>query len=124
MAGGVTMAQDEELRKDWPPGVETIGWKNLNRLGVGQDGGLYWDGRPIVTRSRLDLTFRQRLAAWVTALAIIAGGLGSFAAGLDAGHSFGCKLHWWTRGCRSDEPNGARSARIGTGSRGESTAWP
>jgi len=83
----------------WPKGVRSIDWKSMARLGVSDDGLLYWDGKPIELRQRLALTWWQKIVALLTALAIIVGGLGGLAQGIDAGHNFGCKIHWWTRGC-------------------------
>jgi hypothetical protein len=100
---GGGMNTPEDVKSDhsaWPEGVEPISWVNIDRLGVGQDNQLYWDGRRVETRSRLDLTFWQKVIAGVTGLAVIAGGLGGLSQGIDAGHNFGCKLHWWIEGCR------------------------
>jgi hypothetical protein len=97
------MARREEPslpRKDWPPGVHAISFQDAERLGVGHDGQLYWDGRPVVTRSRLDLSGWQKAWVAIAAIAVFAGGLGSCTSGLDAGLAFGCKLHWWTVGCQ------------------------
>jgi hypothetical protein len=110
-------------QKEWPPGVEPISYQNIARLGVGHDGKLYWDGRPVVTHSRLDLSCWQKVGAALAALAVFAGGLGSCTSGLDAGFAFGCKVHWWTVGCGSDEPNSPSSARIGTGAPDGSRRW-
>ncbi len=90
----------EQAARDWPARVTPISWNNIGRLGVGQDGQLYWDGRPVVTRSRLNLSSWQRFLAAFTAAAIIAGGFGGLMAGVDAGHHFGCQVHWWTDGCK------------------------
>jgi hypothetical protein len=87
-------------QKDWPPSVHVITNQDIARLGVGQGGQLYWDGRPVVTRSRLDLSSWQRGIAIIAAIAALAGGLGSCASGIDATRSFGCKLHWWATGCQ------------------------
>jgi hypothetical protein len=62
---------EKASQKDWPPGVEPISWVNAKRLGVGQDGQLYWDGQPVVTRRRLDLSFWERVLGVVVAAAVI-----------------------------------------------------
>jgi len=96
------MAATDEATPDqskWPQDIEPISWANIGRLGVSNAGQLYWDGRRVETRSRLDFTFWQKAIAAITALAVIAGGLGGLTQGVDAGHNFGCKLHWWAEGC-------------------------
>lgn len=84
---------------DWPEGVQAISWDNIGRLGVGRDGRLYWDGRQVETRRRLDLTFWQKVIAAVSGFAIIAGGCGGLVQGIAAGYELGCKRTWWTEGC-------------------------
>jgi hypothetical protein len=86
--------------KDWPPGVVPVSYENIGRMGVGHDGLLYWNGRPVVTHRTIALGRRQRAAAILVALAALAAAVGSCASGIDAAHSFGCKLHWWTMGCQ------------------------
>ena len=86
VAGGVNMAEQESLpRKDWPSGVEPISWADSERLGVGRDGQLYWDGRPVVTRRRLDLSFWERFLGTAAAVAVIAAGIGTAVSAIDAG---------------------------------------
>jgi hypothetical protein len=82
-----------------PPEVQAISWRNIERLGVGQDGDLYWDGRAVVTRSRLDFGRLQKIGAVLVALAVILGGLGAFMAGIDAKYEFGWHVHRWSTGC-------------------------
>jgi hypothetical protein len=91
---------ERDTRKDWPPGVTPISFETIGRLGVGEDWYLYWDGRPVVTRRRLELSRRQKAVGIVTVIAVIVASLGSLASGLDAGLAFGCKVHLWTAGCK------------------------
>lgn len=59
----------------WPKGVRPISYGGLGLLGVGPDGTLYWDGKPIVVRKGIDLTWWQTLIAVVAALGAFASGL-------------------------------------------------
>ncbi len=86
-------------RSSWPEGVEPLSWANMGRIGVGRDGHLYWDGRQVQTRSRLDLNVWQTIGAVMIAVGTLVGGIGALGAGIDAGHNFGCKVHWWIEGC-------------------------
>jgi hypothetical protein len=95
------MSAGEEMpdQSTWPEGVTPITLDQLVRLGVGRDDQLHWDGRPVVTRRRLDLTLWQKIGAVLVTITVMAGGIGGLVQGVDAGHNFGCKVHWWTEGC-------------------------
>lgn len=82
----------------WPPGVEPIGVDDLDRLGIGADDQLFWDGRRVEVRRLLDLTRPQKLiAALVTVFAILSG-LGGFVTGFNNASIFLCArdIHWLT----------------------------
>ena len=62
----------------WAKHVRTVNFQDIGRLGVSADGRtLYWDGKPVVVRKKISLTW------WQFTLALIAA-LGSFASGLVA----------------------------------------
>jgi hypothetical protein len=82
----------------WPKEVTPISYGDLGKLGVGPGNQLYWDGKPVVTKRRLDFTFGEKMLAGLTALAIIFGGLGGFIQGISAANDLGCKWAWWV--CR------------------------
>jgi hypothetical protein len=63
----------------------------LDRLGVDDNGRLYWDGKPVEARQRLHLTGGQRLGAFLVGLALIAGGIGAAAQGVIAVNEWGCR---------------------------------
>lgn len=63
---------DESL---WPSDVHGITWDDTGRLGVGSDNRLYWDGKPVVTESRLGFTTLQKFGAGVTVIAAALGGI-------------------------------------------------
>jgi hypothetical protein len=79
--------------KGAPSGVHPMSYADAEHLGVDEKGGLYWNG------VRLSLTPGQTALATLVSIAVILGSLGALAQGIDAGHDFGCKLHWWTTGC-------------------------
>jgi len=49
----------------WPPGIRVIGQNKLDNLGIDDAGQLYWEGRPVVTRRRFDLTYWQEFGVVV-----------------------------------------------------------
>ena len=77
----------------------SISLEGLALLGLDNQTQLYWDGKPVVITQRLTLSWWQRVWAVLAALAIILGGLGALAIGVNAGHNFGCKFEWWSAGC-------------------------
>lgn len=85
--------------KEWPPGVEPISVDDLGRLGIDPENQLFWDGRKIEIRRRLDLTRTQKFLALVVTIFAILGGLGAFLSGLDDGASFLCARGVHLLGC-------------------------
>jgi hypothetical protein len=78
-------------KQGWPPGVRPIGEHELDGLlGVDQSGILYWDGKPVQSR-HFNLTRGQKVWAVLVALALIAGGLGSFLQGFLTYHDWACR---------------------------------
>ena len=54
---------------DWPPGIRTVSFQDIGRLGVGDDGRtLYWDGKRVEVKKRISLTWWQVIIALVAAL--------------------------------------------------------
>ncbi|WP_230629360.1 hypothetical protein [Sphingomonas sp. Leaf37] len=60
-----------EPPEDWPAGVYPISMGGMSHLGVGNDGAIYWDGKPIEVRRTLT-TWQRVGAVTVTASAVIA----------------------------------------------------
>lgn len=85
--------------KEWPPGVEPISVGDLGRLGIDPENQLFWDGRKIEIRRRLDLTRTQKFLALLVTIFAILGGLGAFLSGLDDGASFLCARGVHLLGC-------------------------
>ena len=56
----------------WPSSVRRISWGGIDRLGVADNGELYWDGKPIVVRKGVNLTWWQGFLAFVVAVSTLA----------------------------------------------------
>jgi hypothetical protein len=87
--------RDAEMRAAWPKDVTPIDFDSVGKLGVNRSSGmLYWDGKPVQLRQRLELSWWQTFVAGVTAIAVILGGVGGFVQGFAAGHDLACKRGW------------------------------
>jgi hypothetical protein len=75
--------QDEERAKElaaaplkkadkstWPPGVRPIAWGEMDAIGVDAKGDLYWHGKAVNVRHRVDLDRTQTVIAIVVAASI------------------------------------------------------
>ncbi|WP_284943767.1 hypothetical protein [Acidisoma cladoniae] len=85
-----------ETQEGWPPNVERIGIDDLKRLGINGQQQLFWDGRRIEVRRRLDLTNLEKALATIVTVCAILGALGSFITGFNNGSVFLCArgVHW------------------------------
>jgi len=75
---------------EWPAGVEQISIEDLGRLGISHDDQLFWDGRRIEVKRRLDLTKLQKAFALVVTIMALLGGIGGFASGFSDASAFLC----------------------------------
>ena len=57
----------------WPRGVRPISMDGVGMLGVGDDGSLYWEGKPIEVRRSFALSWWQRVGAIVVAGSAVIG---------------------------------------------------
>ena len=75
-----------ERPPEWPEGIRAISMEGMTLMGIHEKTGrLYWDGKEVVTRSKIRLgTFEL----WVVSIAA-AGTFGTFL--VEAGRSIG----WW-----------------------------
>ena len=55
----------------WPKGVRPIAMDELDGIGIDDDRQLYWHGKPVVVRDRLELSTRQSIAAIIGMLAAL-----------------------------------------------------
>lgn len=72
---------DEAFQSDatpdrkWPRGVREITFDETSRLGVDNDGNLYWDGKLIEIRKVIDLNWWQNIIAAATASGVLLSGI-------------------------------------------------
>jgi len=83
----------------WPAGIRQISVKQMGYMGVDDAGTLYWDGKPIEVRKRLDLTRGERVFAVLVGLFTIAGSVGAVAQGWAAAHQWSCQTGVVKVGC-------------------------
>jgi len=74
----------------WPEGVHQISVEDLGRLGIDGEDQIFWDGRRIELKRRLDLTALQKTVAVVVTVMAVLGGLGGFASGINDASDFLC----------------------------------
>jgi hypothetical protein len=58
-----------------PAGVRTITLDKLDRLGIDDNNRLYWDGKQVVLKSALSLTWFQNACVGLTTLGAVASGV-------------------------------------------------
>ena len=67
--------QNLRLKKEeWPAHVKEVSLEELGLLGRDAQHNLYWDGKPVEVRKRLDLRWWQVVLAIMTALGAFASG--------------------------------------------------
>ena len=64
------MPDDHKKRKRWPDHVRPISIDELNRLGISDDGKLYWDGKEIIIKRKLSLSLAQRIGTVIVTVSI------------------------------------------------------
>ena len=64
------MSEDINKPNTWPGGVTEMTIGHMARLGVGQDGFLYWDGKKLQTETRL-ATFERVLGIAVAVSTLV-----------------------------------------------------
>ena len=82
----------------WPPDVTPIGIEDLDKLGLNPRNQLFWNGKRIEVRNRLDLTRLQKTFAVIVSAFAILGAIGGFLTGLNNASIFLCarEIHWLT----------------------------
>jgi hypothetical protein len=80
----------------WPNGVTPIGVEDLDRLGLNAQNQLFWDGKRVEIRNRLDLTWMEKTIAIIVSICAILGALGGFVTGFNNASVFLCArdIHW------------------------------
>ena len=59
----------------WPPGVHSITFDEAGGIGVDDEGRLYWHGKPVETKKRIELTTIERGFAIVGIVGAFIGGV-------------------------------------------------
>lgn len=80
----------------WPADVTPIGIEDLDKLGLNPTNQLFWNGKRIEVRNRLDLTGIEKTLAIVVSVFAVLGGIGGFVTGLNNASIFLCArdVHW------------------------------
>lgn len=86
-------------RTGWPPGVQEVSMGDLSRFGMDAEKRLYFDGKPVEVRRRLDLSKGERWFAIVVGLFTIFGSLAAVAQGWAAGHQWACQIELMSWHC-------------------------
>jgi hypothetical protein len=95
----VTIPVSVSARKPAGTGSRTVGVKDLNRLSVSDDGRLYWDGKPVVVRRRVQLSPWQTCGVILIGLAALMIALGGAIHITIAAHDGMCRAQWLTSYC-------------------------
>jgi len=75
---------NESTPPGWPNGVRPISLDGLAHIGVGPDGDLHWDGKPVVVRKGITLTTFQNVGATIVGLStVVAAGAAAVSAYAD-----------------------------------------
>jgi hypothetical protein len=94
----------------WPAGVNPVSLETIERLGVNDEGALFWDGKPVEVRNTLDLSLLQRIGAAIVVLATVLGGVGGLAQGITATVDFACARGAWPHLCAPPPKGGTTAA--------------
>ncbi len=80
----------------WPSDVTPISVEELDRLGLNEKNQLFWDGKRIEVRNRLDLTRLQKAFAIIVSIFAVLGAMGGFMTGFNNASIFLCArgIHW------------------------------
>lgn len=76
----------------WTTGVHPISIEGMALMGVDEQGMLYWDGKPVEVRRRLDLSRGERWFGVAVGLSTTLGGVGAVAQGWAAAHQWSCHI--------------------------------
>ena len=87
------MSSTEPNPSSWPEGVHKL---TFGDFGVGRDGRLFWDGKPVEVQQHIRFSWLQALGAIIIAVAALA-------TGLKDGHEFGCAMGLWSKRCSFHE---------------------
>lgn len=90
--------------------IHPLATADLGRLSIDDDGRLYWDGKPVEVRRRIEMSRAQVIGASVVAAFVAIGAVGAIIQGSLALRDWGCRLGWTTSYCGVPAP--ARLPRL------------
>jgi hypothetical protein len=96
----------DPARAGWPEDVQSISADDLERLGIDSRDQLFWDGRRVEIRRRLDLTGLQKLVAVLVTVFAVLGGIGGVLSGFTDAAGFLCARGVHVLSCPLGVPNG------------------
>ncbi len=79
--------------------IQPLATADLSRLSIDNDGRLYWDGKPVEVRRRIQMSRTQAVAASVVAVFVVIGAIGAAIQGSLALRDWSCRLGWTTNYC-------------------------
>jgi hypothetical protein len=85
-------------------GNRIVGVKDLSRLSVSDDGRLYWDGKPVVVRRRVQLSPWQTFGVILIGLAALMIALSGAVHITITTHDWVCRAQWLTDYCPAAAP--------------------
>ena len=104
-------SQDARSAADDPPGkpdrppekssrnIHPLATADLSRLSIDNDGRLYWDGKPVEVRRRIQMSRAQAVGASIVSVFIVIGAIGAAVQGSLALRDWGCRMGWTTSYC-------------------------
>jgi hypothetical protein len=79
--------------------IHPLATADLSRLSIDNDGRLYWDGKPVEVRRRIQMSRTQAVVASVVSVFIVIGAIGAAVQGSLALRDWSCRLGWTTSYC-------------------------
>jgi hypothetical protein len=79
--------------------VHPLATADLSRLSIDNDGRLYWDGKPVEVRRRIQMSRAQAVGASIVSAFIVIGAIGAAVQGSLALRDWGCRMGWTTSYC-------------------------
>jgi hypothetical protein len=84
--------------------IHPLATADLSRLSIDDDGRLYWDGKPVEVRRRIEMSRAQVVGASVVAAFVALGAVGAVIQGSLALRDWGCRLGWTANYCGLPAP--------------------
>jgi hypothetical protein len=84
--------------------IHPLATADLSRLSIDDDGRLYWDGKPVEVRRRIEMSRAQVVGASVVAAFVAIGAVGALIQGSLALRDWSCRLGWTTSYCGLPAP--------------------